>query len=263
MGRGRGPRKTPGAPAYTLGADLGRESEDASPPALRPVKPLSWRHLQSLPRTLCLLPKPLDAENSAPCRCLSRRSPLRSMGCTAAPEGQTKFGFGKRAPGVILEFLGRCTDSGKPRQPSVSGGRPPSTRRTYPVGGVRAAVPSERRPGRRGSLWKRKGPRNQTCPGLSLNAQIPEKPAPRRRPPSSKGARGNPGSGRSPAEKGSELESRPSGSHLGSFRQHFLFPVFYSPNPISPTSQNERVRENAQIEVCENKVAQVNQLVVV
>ncbi len=164
MGRGRGPRKPPRAPAYTRSPDLWRENEDASPPALRPVKPLCWRHRQSLPHTLCLLPKPPDPEDSQPSRCLSRQSPLRSVGCTAAPEGQTKFVFGKRARVVILEILGWCTDRGKPRQPSVPGGRPPSTRRTYPVGGVRAAIPSKAEAWEAGEPLEEKGSQKLNLP---------------------------------------------------------------------------------------------------
>lgn len=53
------------------------------------------------------------------------------------------------------------------------------------------------------------------------------------------------------------------GATLGILGSIFFSLFFVSPNPNSPTSLNERVRENAQFEVCENKVAQVNQLVVV
>lgn len=176
MGRGRGPRKTPGVPAYTRGPDLWRENEDASPLSSRPVKPLFWRHLQSLPRTLCLLPKPPDPENSPPSLCQSRRSPLRSIGCTAAPEGQTKFGFGKRASGVILEILGRCTDSGKPRQPSVPRGRPPSTRRTYPVGGVRAAIPSKAEAWEEREPLEEKGSQKLNLPRPKSQRPVPGEP---------------------------------------------------------------------------------------
>lgn len=164
MGRGRGPRKPPGALAYIRCPDPWRENEDASPPALRPVKPLCWRHLQSLPHTLCLLPKPLDPEDSQPSRCLSRQSPLRSVGCTAAPEGQTKFGFGKRARGVILEILGWCTEEGS----RVSLVCPEVGRRPLAAPTRWAACaqpfPQKQRPGRRGEPLEEKGSQKLNLP---------------------------------------------------------------------------------------------------
>lgn len=248
MGRGRGPRKSPGAPAYTLGPELWRENEDASPPALRPVKPLCWRYLQSLPRTLCLLPKPLDPENSPPSRCLSRRSPLRSIGCTAAPEGQTKFGFGKRASGVILEISGRCTDCGKPPQSSVPGGRPPSTRRTYAVGGVRAVIPSKAEAWEARKPLEEKGSRKLNLPRPKSQRPDPGEPphpgAAHQVPKQPVATREAVGAQR---RKEASLIVNLRGATLGVLGSIFLSLFFYSPNPISPTSLNERVRENATI----------------
>nr|XP_055200949.1 translation initiation factor IF-2-like [Nyctereutes procyonoides] len=165
VGRGRGPHEAPGAPAHTRGPDLWRENEAASPRAWRPAKPLCWRHLQSPPRTGCLSPKPPHPEDSPPSRRLRRRSPLRSIGCTAAPEGQTPFGLGKRAPRVILESLGRCTDSGEPRPPRAPGGRPPAPSPHLP-GGRRARSRPLQSPGLGGG-------------GASGRERVPEtKPAP-------------------------------------------------------------------------------------
>ncbi|XP_041593674.1 basic salivary proline-rich protein 2-like [Vulpes lagopus] len=171
VGRGRGPREAPGAPAHTRGPDLWRENEAASPRAWRPAKPLCWRHLQSPPRTGCLSPKPPHPEDSPPSRRLRRRSPLRSTGCTAAPEGQTPFGLGKRAPRVILESLGRgptAGSRGRRARPEV-GRRPP--RRTYPVGGARAAAPS------RAQAWEAEEPLEGKG-SQKLNLPRPKAPRP-------------------------------------------------------------------------------------
>lgn len=104
-----------------------------------------------------------------------------------------------------------------------------------------------------GPSGRERVPEAKPAPGLSLIAQIPENPAPRHRPPSSKGAGEDSGGCRSPAERESQLDSKPSRSHPKSFRQRFLFPTFYFSNPILPTSLNERVRENAQFKSVRKK----------
>ncbi|CAD7685999.1 unnamed protein product [Nyctereutes procyonoides] len=242
VGRGRGPHEAPGAPAHTRGPDLWRENEAASPRAWRPAKPLCWRHLQSPPRTGCLSPKPPHPEDSPPSRRLRRRSPLRSIGCTAAPEGQTPFGLGKRAPRVILESLGRW-------RPEV-GRRPP--RRTYPVAGVRAAVPS------RAQAWEAEEPLEEKgSQKLNLprpKAQRPARGAARTQAPPTKAV------GAQPGKEASSIENL-RGATLRALGCTFSSLCFYPPNPISPSNLNGRVRENAQFEGGENKVARVNQLV--
>lgn len=177
-------------------------------------------------------------------RCLSRRSPLRSVDCTAAPEGQTKFGFGKRSQGAILEIRIPCTDCGKSPQPRMPRAWPRSTRRHPPDGRyARGQTLKSRGLGGGGPSGRERVLEAKPAPGLSLIAQISENPAPRHRPPSSKGAGEDSGGDRIPAERESQLDSKPSRSHPKSFRQRFLFPTFYFPNPILPTSQTNGLQK--------------------
>lgn len=174
---------------------------------------------------MVLPPNPWDPEDSPPSRRLSRRSPLRSADSTAAPEGQTKFDLGKRARGAIMEISVGCTRRGKPRQPSVPGARPPSTRRTNRRAACTWPPLKSRKLGGGGDSGRERVPEVKPAPGLSLRAQNPKDPAPSRRPPSSKGALGDPRGGGRQAEKGSEMDSKASGSQPGGFRLRLLFPV--------------------------------------
>lgn len=108
---------------------------------LRPVKPSQLAAPPVLPAHLgssSLDPGPRGLPTS---RCLSHRSPLRSVDCTAAPEGQTKFGFGKRSRGQGWKFCSGAQTAGSRVSLVVPRAWPRSTIRTHPVGGVRTAIP--------------------------------------------------------------------------------------------------------------------------
>ena len=146
-------------------------------------------------------------------RRLSHRSPLRSADSTAAPEGQTICVFGKRARGAVngnfgLVYPQREAASTWGTQGQVAVHSPHPTGARYAP-----SLPSKTGNGKVGETGKERVPEVKPAPGLSLRAQNPEDPAPSRRPPSSKGARGDPGGGRSRAKKGSEMDSKPLGGH--------------------------------------------------
>lgn len=184
-GRGRGPGSSSGEPAaraHSPSGVWGREEVGGAPPACREpptgrpslsgVPPIPPAHLDSL------LPKTPRTPEDCPAVALAgeNRSPLRSLGCTAAPEGQTKFGFGETRSGG--EFCG----SGSP-VPWLGSGVSVRLVNRHPHLPVKALVPWSYPPiqwatdaglfspklvaqGRAGTLWWRKGPGSETCPGL-------------------------------------------------------------------------------------------------
>lgn len=144
---------------------------------------------------------------------LSHRSPLRSADSTAAPEGQTIFDFGKRARGDVNGNLGRVYPQREAVSASVTQGKV-AVHSPHPTGARCApSLPSKTENGEAGETGRERVPEVKPAPGLSLRAQKPEDPAPIRRPPSSKGARGHPRGGRSWVKTGSKMDSKPSGSH--------------------------------------------------
>ncbi|XP_012510635.1 PREDICTED: uncharacterized protein LOC105819022 [Propithecus coquereli] len=146
-------------------------------------------------------PRDLGQENVDSSPHQSHRSPLRSVDCTAAPEGQTKFGFGKRVREQSWKsrpvqrpqkaaFADCVRDQAVVHSPHLSGGR-----HEHGLGGLRAS-------------GRERVPETKPAPGLSLGAQIPVNPEPRHRPTSFQGAGDDLGGGRSLAEKGSEQDSK-------------------------------------------------------
>lgn len=145
---------------------------DATPLAWRPMKtPSAGRTFRpSCTPWLPLIPRTRGLPTPS---CPSHRSPLRSADCTAAPEGQTKVGFGKTLSGAILEILCTRARTAGSLASLVRGlAEVPSSH--PPAGGRRA----HRHPLKsRGSLWSRKDGRSETCPR-------PESPCPEPREPS-------------------------------------------------------------------------------
>ncbi|KAM5326181.1 uncharacterized protein AAES06_013251 [Glossophaga mutica] len=148
---------------------LGRRRQQPEPDSLTSRRE---RHTEREMIISCVESSGKDPKDTPPPRWLSRRSPLRSTDCTAAPEGQTIFGLGKRSSReASLQIPSGCTRRGKSCQPSVCPGQA-EVRSPHPPGGRRAC-------GRRlksrdlgdlggggagGGLCSRKGPRSETCP---------------------------------------------------------------------------------------------------
>ncbi|KAM7104762.1 uncharacterized protein WM277_022658 [Molossus nigricans] len=101
---------------------LGRRRQQPEPDSLTSRRE---RHTEREMIISCVESSGKDPEDSPPPHSQSRGSPLRSVDCTAAPEGQTKFGFGKRFHGAVLEILNGCNRSGKSCQPSPGPSRGP------------------------------------------------------------------------------------------------------------------------------------------
>lgn len=119
VGRGRGPHESPAASADAR-PDLEREHVDACPsPPHHAGLQAREGHARPGSRRLRTPPAQRGSPSGSPgprgrpaaAHSLSLRSPLRSLPCTAAPEGQTKCDFGKRAPGQFWKSRPRARSS--------------------------------------------------------------------------------------------------------------------------------------------------------